>query len=287
MNVPLWAQLPLFLLLSWLFTAYLTRTLPTLRNKRVLLLIAHPDDEAMFFAPTLAWLTRPELGNAVMVFCLSSGDADGLGGVRKGELVESAVGFLGVRRKEEVVVLEDEKLRDGMGEVWDAKYIASVLEKWFIPAPSGKKSKSSSSSRDEGPKANIDVLLTFDAGGISAHPNHIALFAGAQHFLRALRHRHPGWESPITLYTLTTTNLLRKYASILDAPLSVLASIFARKEKGEFPAPLLIVSGLADERRAQKAMTQGHKSQMRWFRWGWIGVSRYMVINDLRKVKVV
>lgn len=44
-----------------------------LKNKRICLLIAHPDDEAMFFAPTLLSLTRPETGNHVKVLCLSAG----------------------------------------------------------------------------------------------------------------------------------------------------------------------------------------------------------------------
>lgn len=47
--------------------------LPALENKRVCLLIAHPDDEAMFFAPTVLALTRPETGNHVKILCLSSG----------------------------------------------------------------------------------------------------------------------------------------------------------------------------------------------------------------------
>lgn len=47
--------------------------LPRLANKRICLLIAHPDDEAMFFAPTLLGLTRPETGNHVKILCLSSG----------------------------------------------------------------------------------------------------------------------------------------------------------------------------------------------------------------------
>ena len=47
--------------------------LPRLTNKRICLLIAHPDDEAMFFAPTVLSLTRPETGNHVKVLCLSSG----------------------------------------------------------------------------------------------------------------------------------------------------------------------------------------------------------------------
>lgn len=47
------------------------------------------------------------------------------------------------------------------------------------------------------------------------------------------------------------------------------------------PEGLLLVNTPAQTRIAQKAMTHAHVSQMRWFRWGWIGLSRYMVINDL------
>ena len=46
---------------------------PALRNKRICLLIAHPDDEAMFFAPAVMALARPETGNHVKILCLSSG----------------------------------------------------------------------------------------------------------------------------------------------------------------------------------------------------------------------
>lgn len=46
---------------------------PRLYNKRICLLIAHPDDEAMFFAPTVLALTRPEYGNHLKILCLSSG----------------------------------------------------------------------------------------------------------------------------------------------------------------------------------------------------------------------
>lgn len=46
---------------------------PVLRNKRICLLIAHPDDEAMFFAPAVMALANPETGNHVKILCLSSG----------------------------------------------------------------------------------------------------------------------------------------------------------------------------------------------------------------------
>lgn len=277
MNYWTLSQIPLALLALWLFTHYLARTFPALTNKRILLLIAHPDDEAMFFSPALTYLTRPELGNQVAILCLSSGDADGLGSVRKGELVQSALG-LGVRERGHVVVLEDEKLRDGMDQQWDPKYIASLLTQSLAPEMAKRPAK-------EAPTATVDVLLTFDAGGVSSHPNHTALYHGAKHFLATLMTRHQGWSNPVKLYTLTSIPTVRKYLSVLDAPFTVLRCIFSRKEKGDFPTPVLVVSGPGGLRRGQRAMTQGHASQMRWFRWGWIGLSRYMVMNDLRKVK--
>jgi len=52
------------------------------RSKKVLLVTAHPDDEAMFFSPTL--LAAPR-GVQVYSLCLSYGDSEGLGQVRREE----------------------------------------------------------------------------------------------------------------------------------------------------------------------------------------------------------
>lgn len=65
---------PIVVITCWLYTVSVARSkFPKLRNKRICLLIAHPDDEAMFFAPTVLALTNPELGNHVKILCLSSG----------------------------------------------------------------------------------------------------------------------------------------------------------------------------------------------------------------------
>lgn len=267
------------LLILWLFTSYMTRSFPTLQGKRILLLIAHPDDEAMFFAPALLWLTRPQLGNQVLILCLSSGDADGLGHVRKEELRKSAL-QLGITSNEHVVVLEDEKLPDSMTTNWDPKLIASILTRYFAP-------KVSSTPSTSAPMALIDVVVTFDQGGVSGHPNHISLFQGASAFLKSLMQRHTGWECPVKLYTLTSVNVLRKYSSILDSMSTVVTCIWRTKEKGNFPTPLIVVSGPRGIWKAQRAMTTAHKSQMKWFRYGWIGISRYMIVNDLKRERIV
>ncbi|KAF9411553.1 N-acetylglucosaminyl-phosphatidylinositol de-N-acetylase, partial [Entomortierella beljakovae] len=70
----------------------------------IVIVIAHPDDEVMFFGPTLAELTKPENGNTVRVLCMSSGNHDGLGETRKKELVASCATF-GIRESQ-VTVLE-------------------------------------------------------------------------------------------------------------------------------------------------------------------------------------
>lgn len=102
------------------------------------------------------------------------------------------------------------------------------------------------------------------------------------------------WEQPVTLYTLSSINVLRKYVSALDAPLTLLKCVLGgnwaardyKTEGGTGPRSLMYMSDIRGYRKAQRAMISAHKSQMRWFRWGWIGIGRYMVINDLTKHKI-
>ena len=311
---------PIVFLIFWVATAFLTSSsFPpprALHNARIVLLIAHPDDEAMFFSPTLLALTAPSLGNHVKILCLSTGNADGLGETRRKELVDSAM-KLGVRRKEDVFVVDDRKFVDGMDQNWNTTDIAQLLAEAFAPTvanpksstttpPKGKlatsgKPRTAPAAQDQGkdkPFATIDVLITFDAGGVSNHANHRALYAGAVLFLRNLMRGHSGWECPVALYTLPTVNILRKYSSMLDAAITMTMGAISnvvggfagdkkisRAERGA--ERVLFVSGLQRYWRARKAMVEGHKSQMVWFRWGWITVGRYMAVNDLRRERVV
>ena len=215
---------------------------PVLVGKRITLLIAHPDDEAMFFGPTLLALAPH---NTVRVLCLSTGDADGLGAVRTHELTASCL-TLGVA-SENVVVINDARLPDSMTASWPAGVVAEQLR---VHA------------------GDAELVITFDAGGVSGHGNHVSLLHGAREFVSRL----PG--APPALRTLTTVGVARKYASVLDAAVT----LWARGRRD-----WVFVSSAAGMRVAQRAMTQAHKSQMRWFRWGWIGFSRYMVVNDLRE----
>uniref|UniRef100_A0A9L0SPU5 N-acetylglucosaminylphosphatidylinositol deacetylase n=1 Tax=Equus caballus TaxID=9796 RepID=A0A9L0SPU5_HORSE len=56
-------------------------------GSRSLLVIAHPDDEAMFFAPTVLGLAR--LRHRVSLLCFSAGNYYNQGEIRKKELLQS------------------------------------------------------------------------------------------------------------------------------------------------------------------------------------------------------
>ncbi|XP_077899078.1 N-acetylglucosaminyl-phosphatidylinositol de-N-acetylase isoform X17 [Ictidomys tridecemlineatus] len=56
-------------------------------GSRTLLVIAHPDDEAMFFAPTVLGLAR--LKHRMSLLCFSAGNYYNQGEIRKKELLQS------------------------------------------------------------------------------------------------------------------------------------------------------------------------------------------------------
>jgi len=57
-----------------------------IKGKNILYIIAHPDDEAMFFQPSIVTLRDK---NKLFLLCLSNGNAEGLGRIREKELERS------------------------------------------------------------------------------------------------------------------------------------------------------------------------------------------------------
>jgi N-acetylglucosaminylphosphatidylinositol deacetylase len=162
-----------------------------------------------------------------------------------------------------------------MSATWDPESISDfLLRQLTVPAR----------GRSNRPQTKVDVIVTFDQSGVSYHPNHRSLYYGSRAFVGSLM--KPGEsERPVQLYTLGSVNVLRKYMSILDAPASVFSTALSKRDRGSHPSPLFIVSGLGEYRKAQLAMTSAHASQMVWFRWVWIALSRYMMINVLTREK--
>ncbi|KAF8427514.1 phosphatidylinositol glycan class L [Tirmania nivea] len=277
--------LPLLISLIWVTALCLPRSPFPPRQSPILLVISHPDDEAMFFSPTLLSLTAPHLQNDVRVICLSSGNSDGIGKTRARELVESCLrlGISDARAGKtvfpllggggelaKVAVVEDERLQDGMGVVWDSEYISSTISSILHHWSAGGR------EAGEGGAWTPSIIVTFDSSGVSSHSNHISTHHGAKHYIH-----HTARSTK--LYTLTTTSILRKYLSVLDFPMTYLA----HRARGGSSNDLLFVLGPEGFRKARGAMTDAHVSQMRWFRWGWIWLSRYMVVNDLCEESVL
>jgi len=149
---------------------------------RVALVVAHPDDEAMFFWPTL--LQLQDAGLPLSVLCLSTGNFDGLGTTRRLEM-ERSCAQLGVAG-EDLVILDVEGLQDGW-RLWSEDLVAKhVLD--FV--------------QDRG----AAIVLTFDEGGVSGHPNHVSTSRGVQ---RARDGK--GAAMPFEVLLLDTVGLPRKY----------------------------------------------------------------------------
>jgi N-acetylglucosaminylphosphatidylinositol deacetylase len=78
----------------------------------------------MFFSPAI--LAHK---NNIKIICLSSGDADGLGYIRKTELLKSCK-LLGID-SEKITLIQDDNLKDSMQHNWDhdiiLPYITDIL----------------------------------------------------------------------------------------------------------------------------------------------------------------
>lgn len=216
-------------------------------KSNVLLVIAHPDDESMFFSPTISYLTSR--GHNLQILCLSVGDADGKGNVRKEELYQ-ACATLKVPRQQ-VKVVDHPDLQDGFGNKWNHNLLSKIIEQEVLAC-------------------GIHMVITFDDYGVSGHCNHHDVHCGVRKFLQETARKH------IKAWELVSTNILRKYSGPVDFWISML---FAWR------SPTGSVHCLMNEnpRRSFIAMSQ-HSSQWVWFRKLFVSFSSYTYINTLRSI---
>ncbi|CAI8036472.1 N-acetylglucosaminyl-phosphatidylinositol de-N-acetylase [Geodia barretti] len=178
--------------LSWLRVKTAAGTTLKDLTGRILLITAHPDDECMFFAPTVLSLgssVRAEL----FLLCLSEGNYYGEGRVRKKELLHSSA-ILGISGTN-VEIVNDEELADGPREEWSE----SVIENYIISAVHN---------------CTISRIITFDDHGVSGHPNHIAIHRAVRRMCESEKLAAAGIQEVLLLQS---TSLLRKYISFIDA----------------------------------------------------------------------
>lgn len=207
----------------------------------ILIVTAHPDDESMFFSPTIQNLIRCR--KRVHILCLSSGDSLNQGKIRKLELYHSC-SILGVPRSN-VMLVEDVRLRDGLHSVWPADVIAEYVGRAID-------------------SVCPDKLITFDCLGVSGHINHIHTCRGT---CFAARRKCPS----DAILSLETSTPLVKFMGIFAIFIILPYCLIDRRKE------LILSSNLRKTWRAMGA----HQSQFVWYRILFLLFAHYSYINVL------
>nr|XP_057942681.1 N-acetylglucosaminyl-phosphatidylinositol de-N-acetylase isoform X2 [Doryrhamphus excisus] len=219
---------------------YVLNALPSRQTNggevKALIVTAHPDDECLFFGPTIIRLV--EFKVSVHLLCLSEGDYYHQGAQRKEELFDSCA-KLGIPSSR-ISIINHRKLPDDPKAEWSVSLAASLIAK-HLEAHS------------------FNVVLTFDGSGVSGHANHISVY-------KAVRHLAATDQAPTDccFLSLVTVGLLRKYTSFLELPLSWL-----------LPSSLCCIIGSEGYSQCKAAMLC-HRTQLVWFRYLYVAFSRYI-----------
>ena len=123
-------------------------------NNRILLVIAHPDDEALFFSPLL--LASSVYNYQLSILCLSDGDFDGQGLKRRDELIKSAA-IYNIKR-DNITIIIDKELLDGPTNHWSQSLISFYVQR-------------------EVDRVQPCIIVTFDSYGVSGIHIHALILA--------------------------------------------------------------------------------------------------------------
>ena len=238
------------------------------------LVIAHPDDESMFFVPTLRALKAS--GATVWILCLTTGDYDGLGKIRSEEMRQA-----GSLLKADNVVVRD-TLKDHPTQRWDVEQVQREIQDAL--------SKLLSS---DGPWERI-VLITFDQFGVSGHVNHIDTSHGvceiAKKGCMSLAPANSSKTSrrveiPVEAWTLVSErNIVTKYIPVLSWILLILSLVLTIPTVHNSPDSQSRTFRLLEPRLNWAAMTT-HRSQFVWYRRLFVVFSCYTYVNTLGRIQ--
>lgn len=243
------------------------------------LLIAHPDDEVMFFAPTLLNLNDyfSSLSKSIKfnIICFSNGNFDGLGDARAHELQNSINLLLNNNGSSNYTKIYLFNHSDGMHENWDIVKMEAQLANILTDIDNS-------------------IILTFDHNGVSKHPNHIACYkTGYNYWLHNKRNT-----SLLTLNSYNS-NILLKYSGFMW---QIIKLIFNRwfkfidmetlgkfylhfSSKNDAGNQITFINSYSQYILAYATMLNAHKSQVVWFRFFWWWFSRFVFVNDLNIIQ--
>lgn len=224
---------------------------------------------------------------------------------------------LGLNRQH-VSVLDEPDLPDGMQAVWPeaivAQHVKAYVQRHDVQAVRAFMAETLLLCET---LHCISQVLTFDAGGVSGHPNHISTYRGVMHWAsnertlrsstatstsvqqQALGHQPDSFAlreaNTIPVWTLASVPLLRKYAGVLDLLVSVpleagfglgidalRVPLALPGYAGNTPVGATLLLTHTDLGAVHNAMV-AHWSQYVWFRRLFVVFSRYSSLNSLQR----
>ncbi|CAF2358418.1 unnamed protein product [Rotaria sp. Silwood2] len=232
---------------------------------RLLLVVAHPDDECLFFSPTLHVLRKQYHVNlSLLVF--SRGNHVGLGHIRAMELYGSCQA-LNIP-KERCISLDLSNIQDNPKVWWSEQQLIPMINEYID-------------------KWSTDILVSFDRKGISGHINHQAVASA----VRLLTQTNNNTMIKMS-YELKSVSVLRKYSSLFDFYL-IFISFIPRLLRSllSYLIPCTLISSpdlsrmllinTPNDYMVSRNAFASHKSQYSWDRYIYLIASRYMFINEL------
>jgi N-acetylglucosaminylphosphatidylinositol deacetylase len=260
-----------------------------------ILVIAHPDDESMFFLPFL-WYhlnqRQTEMDTTttttIWIICLTTGNYDGLGPIRTKELYRTAREYLGV---DKIIQINDANILDHPSQRWNVPYVAQILHGSIASALLENRSDSF---------ATIQIV-TFDEYGVSKHINHIDTYAACRYLLEHSNEYTPNLhDNNMTLWVLESIrNPILKYIPLWDWCQIFLSFVYVLLGFSDrFCCSCFTRTSVSQRKRQEveyrifrpwmnwRAM-QSHYSQFVWYRKLSVLASRYTYWNRLRRIDLV
>ncbi|GAA5997692.1 hypothetical protein JCM5350_003987 [Sporobolomyces pararoseus] len=225
------------------------------KAESVLWITAHPDDESFFFAPTITNLVESPRMTQASLLCLSIGDYEGAGFIRRSELHESCK-VLGIEESR-CVAIDHPQLPDDPNVEWPSEIVLNLVKQRAVEWKS-------------------DAIITFDDYGVSGHANHRVLhkiFSDTNH----------NAELGIPVYSIRSANMIAKYTSLALLPFAFVKHLVSNLFFPSTRSSSLFVSSF-DSFALARASFAAHQSQSRWFRTLFINASRYLWYVQLDRV---
>ena len=247
-----------------------------LGKRHVLLIVAHPDDECMFFLPTVRHLVSTRLCD-IWVLCLSTGNAAPhfLGERRTTELKHSC-SLMGIPWSH-VRLVDDVRLQDGMENVWQRDVVAGHIEQAI---------EIFSLLRSDLDRVTI---ITFDGYGVSNHLNHRSVYHGVLYWHEQQKRK---WQdrvgidvtcrpSPqVGVYALHSVTLLVKYMGFVSWLVEPLVWwLWTRCLSRSSPRDSIVYRNV-DFGRVWQSLAC-HRTQVTWWRVLFVLLSQYSTLNRL------